>query len=52
MLREEVRLRKAAELIAESAKPIPVSQAEARDAIWTPEQGRAEGDEPKAAKSG
>ena len=47
MLREEVRLRKAAELIADSAKPIPVSQAEARDAIWTPEKG-----EPEAAAEG
>jgi trigger factor len=39
LLVEEVRLRKAAELIADSAKPIPVAQAEARDAIWTPEKG-------------
>jgi trigger factor len=36
LLREEVRLRKAAELIAEQAKPIPKAQAEAREAIWTP----------------
>lgn len=39
LLREEVRLRKAAELIAEEAKPIPKGQAEARDQIWTPEKG-------------
>ena len=38
LLREEVRLRKAAELIAEQAKPIPKAQAEARDAIWTPDK--------------
>ncbi len=38
LLREEVRLRKAADLIAERAKPIPTSQAEARDSIWTPEK--------------
>ena len=37
LLREEVRMRKAAELIAESATAIPKAQAEARDAIWTPE---------------
>jgi trigger factor len=43
LLREEVRLRKAAELIAESATPIPLAQAEARDAIWTPDK-----DEPAA----
>ena len=43
LLIEEVRLRKAAELIADSAKPIPVEQAEARDAIWTPDKD-AEGD--------
>ncbi|HYH60930.1 MAG TPA: trigger factor [Solirubrobacterales bacterium] len=42
MLREEVRLRKAAELIADSAKPIAVSAAEAREAIWTPEKGESE----------
>ena len=47
LLREEVRLRKAAELIADSAKPIPVEQAEAREAIWTPEK-----DEPEAPDEG
>jgi hypothetical protein len=35
---EEVRLRKAAELIADSAKPIPMAQAEAREEIWTPDK--------------
>ncbi len=38
LLVEEVRLRKAADLIADSAEPIPVAQAEARDAIWTPDK--------------
>jgi trigger factor len=38
LLREEVRLRKAADLIAEQAKPIPKAQAEAREAIWTPDK--------------
>ncbi len=38
LLREELRLRKAAELIAEAAKPIPLEQAAAREKIWTPEK--------------
>jgi len=42
LLREEVRLRKAAEVIADSAKPIPLDQAEARDSIWTPGDDDAE----------
>lgn len=47
LLRDEVRLRKAADIVVEAAKPIPVAQAEAREALWTPEKGekeRAEGD--------
>jgi trigger factor len=51
LLVEEVRLRKAAELIADSAKPIPVEQAEARDAIWTPDKD-AEGDSPSSEGEG
>jgi hypothetical protein len=27
-------------LVAESAKPIPIEQAEAREKIWTPEKER------------
>lgn len=42
ILRSDLRLRKAAELVAESAKPIPLAQAEARDQIWTPEKPSAE----------
>ena len=38
ILRDEVRLRKAAELIAEQAKPIPKAQADAREALWTPDK--------------
>jgi len=38
LLREEVRLRKAAELIAEQATAIPKAKEEARDALWTPEK--------------
>ena len=45
LLREELRLRKAAELIAGSAKPIPQEQAVAREKLWTPEKDKAEGGE-------
>jgi len=41
LLAEEMRLRKAADLVAESAKPIPKEQAEAREKLWTPEKERA-----------
>lgn len=40
MIREDIRARKAIELIAEEAKPIPLEQAEAREQIWTPEKER------------
>src|ERR687898_649317 len=40
LLREELSLRKAADVIAESAKPIPMEQAEARERLWTPEKER------------
>jgi trigger factor len=42
LLRSEVRLRKAADVIANSAKPIPAEQAAARDKLWTPEKEQAE----------
>jgi trigger factor len=46
LLRDELRMRKAAELIAEAASPIPQEQAAARDKLWTPEKEReAEGAE-------
>jgi hypothetical protein len=41
-LQEDLRVRKAIDLLAESAKPIPVAQAEARDQLWTPEKERSE----------
>jgi len=40
MVSEEIRVRKAIDLIAESAKPIPLEQAEAREKIWTPDKER------------
>jgi trigger factor len=42
MVREDIRIRKAIDLIADSAKPIPLAQAEAREKIWTPEQEKKE----------
>ena len=41
-LREDIAMRKAVDLLVESAKPIPVEQAAAREKLWTPEK---EGDE-------
>jgi trigger factor len=40
MIGEDIRARKAIELVAEAAKPIPLEQAEAREQIWTPEKER------------
>ena len=35
-------MRRALELIAEKANPIPLEQAQAREEIWTPEKEREE----------
>jgi trigger factor len=37
-LREDLRLRQALDRVASEAKRIPLAQAEARDAIWTPDK--------------
>jgi len=42
MVCEDIRIRKAIDAVAESAKPIPVEQAEAREKLWTPEKEREE----------
>lgn len=42
MIREDIQVRKAIDLLAESAKPIPLEQAEAREKIWTPEKEQEE----------
>jgi len=42
MVREDIRIRKAIDLVAESAKPIPLERAEAREKLWTPEKEREE----------
>ena len=45
MIADDIRARKAIELVAEEAKPIPLEQAEAREQIWTPEKERKEAGE-------
>jgi len=42
MIREDIRFRKAIDLVAESAVPIPKEQAKAREDLWTPEKEREE----------
>ena len=43
LVRQDLRIRKAIDVVAESAKPIALSQAEARERLWTPEKERGEG---------
>jgi trigger factor len=38
LVREDVRIRRAAEAVVEAAKPVPLDQAEAREKLWTPEK--------------
>lgn len=45
MIRDDIRFRKAIDLVVEAAKPIPLEQAEAREQIWTPEKERKEAGE-------
>jgi trigger factor len=40
LVREDLRIRKTIDLLAESAKPIPLAQAEARERLWTPDRER------------
>jgi trigger factor len=42
MIRDDIRFRKAIDLVAGAANPIPLEQAEAREQIWTPEKERKE----------
>jgi trigger factor len=42
MVREDIQVRKAIDLVAEAAVPIPLEQAEAREKIWTPEKEKEE----------
>jgi trigger factor len=41
-LREDIAMRKAVDLLVETAKPIPAEQAAAREKLWTPEKERDE----------
>jgi trigger factor len=41
LLAEDIRLRKAADLIIDSAQPIEMDRAEARERIWTPDERSA-----------
>jgi trigger factor len=52
LLRDEVRMRRAADAIAEASKPIPMERAAAREQIWTPEKGEAAESEGAAAAEG
>jgi trigger factor len=49
LLRDEVRLRRAADVIAEHSESIPMETAEAREKLWTPEK-EAEGEAPSGAE--
>jgi trigger factor len=48
-LREDVAARRAIDLIAEEAKPIPLAQAKAREQLWTPEKASRESGEREQA---
>jgi trigger factor len=53
LLRDEVRMRHAVDVIADSAKPIPLDQAEARERIWTPDkEADEEGSASEKAEAG
>jgi len=42
LVREDIRIRRAAEAVVDAAKPIPMETAEAREKLWTPEKEREE----------
>jgi trigger factor len=42
LFKDDLRMRRALEVIGEGAKPIPMEQAQAREEIWTPEKEREE----------
>lgn len=49
-LENELKARKVIDELVAKAKPIPFEQAEAREAIWTPEKEEAEGSSAKPAE--
>jgi trigger factor len=44
LVREDIKIRRAAEAVVEAAKPIPMGQAEAREKLWTPDKDEPEGE--------
>ena len=46
-LRRDLRLRRAVDLMVESARPISIEQAKAREKLWTPETKEPEAEAPK-----
>ncbi len=50
LVRQDLRMRRAAELVVDSAKKIPMEKAEAREKLWTPEKGDPEA-EPAAEQA-
>jgi trigger factor len=52
MVREDIRFRKAIDLVADSASPIPMEQAEAREKLWTPEKERGAPTRPEEQAGG
>ncbi|MGB2710995.1 MAG: trigger factor [Conexibacter sp.] len=51
-LREDVATRKALDLLAERAKPIPLEQAQAREQLWTPGDDAADGEQSSGGDAG
>jgi trigger factor len=52
LLRDEVRLRKASDVIADSAEPIEMERAAAREQIWTPEKAKDEAEPSTESEAG
>jgi len=51
-LRDDVATRKAMELLAERAKPIPLAQAQARERLWVPDSAKGAGRAARRAAGG
>ena len=52
LLRDEVRMRRAVDVIADSANPIPLEQADARERIWTPDKEAEQESSARTAEAG
>ena len=51
-LRQDLRLKKAVDHLIGSATAIPMAQAEAREALWTPEDERKKASEARSGSEG